>query len=70
MYPFCFLKEYMVALFNNQIDLYDGNNGTIRNLKNTLEALNLLSSFKKSTVLILNSGGEYLVKRSWLLYNS
>lgn len=66
---FVFLRDAIMELFNNSIDIYDGNNGTIRNLKNTLVALKLLSDTENGSVEILNSGGDYLVEQSWRLYN-
>ncbi len=67
---FIFLRRVIQELFKNSIEIFDGNNGTIRNLKSTLVALNLLSDCENGTVEILNSGGNYLIEQSWKLYNS
>jgi len=65
---FVFLKEAITLYFNNAISIYDGNNGTIRNLKTILEATSQLSQNGVGTVEILNSGGDKLVDLSWKLF--
>lgn len=65
---FVFLREAIMELYKNTIEIYDGNNGTIRNLKNTLFALNLLADSENGSVEILNSGGDHLVEQSWKLF--
>lgn len=66
---FVFLKEVILKMFKNEIDIHDGNNGTVRNLKQILTVQNKLTSALQGDIKILNSGGQALVKQSWSLYN-
>lgn len=66
---FVFLRRAIQELFGDSVEVYDGNSGTIRNLRNTLKARNLLSNCEDGSIIILNSGGNQLVDQSWTLYN-
>lgn len=66
---FVFLKGAINDLFNHKFSIYDGNAGTVRNLKRILEAHSLLNTDSQCQIIILNSGGEALVEQSWRLYN-
>lgn len=66
---FVFLRRVIQELFGDSVEVYDGNSGTIKNLRNTLKARNLLSNCENGSIIILNSGGNRLVDQSWTLYN-
>lgn len=66
---FVFLKRTIKELFHHKLSIYDGNAGTVRNLKRILEAKTLLNNESQCQTIILNSGGEALVEQSWRLYN-
>ncbi|MBN2899367.1 MAG: glutamate racemase [Clostridia bacterium] len=65
---FVFLREAINTFFEGKLAIYDGNLGTINNLKRILEAQALLASGPEGFVKILNSGGDHLVEQSWKLY--
>jgi glutamate racemase len=66
---FVFLRDAIEKLCGHRLSIYDGNNGTVRNLKRILESQNLLNKSQKGQVMIYNSGGEALVDLSWRLFN-
>lgn len=66
---FVFLKNYMTFLLDKNIQIFDGNMGTICNLKQILKAKNQLSNDSNGVVEIINSAGKHFVDLSWKLYN-
>jgi glutamate racemase len=59
---FIFLKQTISAYFNHTVNIYDGNLGTVFQLKRTLMNLNLLCEKQKhGTVEIQNSAGEEMI---------
>lgn len=66
---FVFLREVMETIFGDEIELFDGNNGTVRNLKQILKAKNMLSDLGEGSIEILNSGDKKLIDQSWMLFN-
>jgi glutamate racemase len=69
---FIFLRNAIDKFFNGKVKLFDGNYGTVKNLKNKLEMRNLLNEKNKKSeekkCIIINSGGENLVRRSKELF--
>lgn len=61
-----FLEKSFHKIIGARIHIADGNQGTIRHLKNILDRKKLLTSHKKDTpsVEIYNSGGEDFIKNS------
>ena len=66
---FVFLKNYMTVLLDKNIQIFDGNMGTIRNLKQILKAKDQLCDDCEGSVDIMNSAGQAFVDLSWKLYN-
>ncbi len=67
---FVFLKEAVRKVFGDDIQIFDGNSGTVRHLKNELKHLDQLNEKNTSSeIRIINSHSDEMVKRSGLLLN-
>lgn len=68
---FLFIKKYLKEKFiKENIRIYDGNSGTILNLKRILNEDKLLNNKNvKGKILILNSGSQEVLNKSIKLFN-
>lgn len=67
---FIFIKEFLKKKFNKKISIYDGNEGTIINLKNILEDKKLRNTINNhGKIKIINSADSNTLNRSKKLFN-
>jgi glutamate racemase len=67
---FVFLKEAVRKLFGENVQIFDGNFGTVKHLRNKLDALNQLNSDNESSrIQIINSNSEEMLQQSHTLLN-
>ncbi len=65
---YVFLRQAISDYFNYPVNIYDGNMGTARHLKEILEDGQLLcDGNQKGTITLLNSAGAIMVERSYML---
>ncbi len=75
---FVFLKKTIHKILGSDVKIYDGNEGTVKHLKNILKKGNALSHKNNNginedigqNIIIINSAGEKLEKLSWNLLQS
>lgn len=67
---FIFIKDYLKDKYKNQIRIFDGNLGTIKNLKNRLTKNNLNNKVnEKQEILIIGSGSQEKIDLSKKIFN-
>jgi glutamate racemase len=67
---FVFIKDFLEKKFNNNIKIYDGNDGTILNLKKILENNGLLNNNNyKGKIIIINSAEKEILEKSKKLFD-
>jgi len=67
---FIFIKDYLEDKYQDQIRLFDGNIGTIRNLINRLFKNNLnITTDEKQQILIIGSGNQEKIELSKKFFN-
>lgn len=67
---FVFIKDYLKEKYKNQIRIFDGNEGTIKNLSNRLVKNNLNSEVNgNQKVLIIGSGSQETIDLSKKIFN-
>lgn len=64
---YVFLKPPIIEYFHNRVHLYDGNEGTARQLLQVLRSTNQLCEEGDGSATLLNSRGEDMVCRSYEL---
>lgn len=67
---FIFIKEYLKDKYNDQIRIFDGNIGTIKNLMNRLIKNNLNNTTNENQeILIIGSGSQEKIELSKRIFN-
>ena len=66
---FIFLRDYIESYYKSKIEIFDGNVGTVYQLRNVLSRLDLLSEEEnEGEIKIYNSKGDDYVKKSYEMY--
>lgn len=66
---FIFLKPYIKAYYNDQVEIFDGNMGTALQLKNLLESCDRLNDRSEAgSVEIINTKSEAYVEKSYEMF--